>query len=82
MKQVIKRFISIISPENHWKRKEYMVVDCSKYRDNWGGLFDSTKIVAYKTDEFETLEEAKEFIDRSISKEEQSHVQIYKLLFN
>ena len=79
MKNFLKRFISLVRPENTWKRKEFLVVDNSQYADKWGGFLGGTRIVAYKCDEFATLEEAQAHIENSVPKKDLHYIQIYKV---
>ena len=75
---LIKSFISIISPKSNRKRMNYLVVDNNKQADKWGGMFNGTKIVATKCDEFETEEEALLHIENKVSKDEMQYIELFK----
>jgi len=78
MNQFIKRFISIIKPERDFTRMTYLVIDNNKQTVKWLGMFEETRIVATKCNEFETEEEALLHIENNVAKNELRYIELFK----
>lgn len=81
MKKLLK-FISMYGWKHERKDEKlnYLVVDMNTYGEYNGGRFGTSHFEAYKTDEFETIEEVNHFIENKVAKCDRRHIRVYKLI--
>lgn len=83
MKKILK-FISLYGWKHEREKSEhtynYLVVDMNTFGTYDGGRFGTRHYEAYKTDEFETEEQAKNYIENKVAKDDLRHIRLYKLV--